>query len=92
MFYKNKLNKNEQLLIAIMQNMTHLFYEIVKTTITKLICIKLINSRYKHKSKDNVNLKKTSTIYNTNKLFRMIAKLNIIFIISSEKNGKRKLI
>ena len=58
MFYKNKLNKNKKLLIITMQNITHLFHGIVKTTITKLIHIKLISNKYRCKPKNNIYLKK----------------------------------
>ena len=72
-----------------MQNITHSFHGIVKTTIIKLIHIKLIDNEYKYKSKNNVNSKKTSPTHNTNKCFEVIVKLNIIFITFSKKMGKK---
>ena len=74
-----------------MQNITHLFYKIVKTTITKLIHIKLINNKYKHKPKNDVNLNKILITYNTYKCFKMIVELNIIFTTFNEKNEKKIL-
>ena len=65
--------------------MTHLFHGIAKTTITKLICIKLIDNMCKHKPKNDVNLKKTLTTRNTNKCFKIIMKLSIVFITSIKK-------
>ena len=74
-----------------MQNMTYLFHGIAETIIAKLICIKLINNKYKCELKDIVDLKKTSIIYNTKECSGVIVKLNIIFIIFNKKNLKKML-
>ena len=71
--------------------MTHLFHGIVKMTIAKWIHIKLINNKYKYKSKNDVNLKKILIIYNTNKCFGITVKLDIVFTIFNGKNGKKML-
>ena len=50
----------------------------------------LINNMYKHKLKNNVNLKKTLTIHKINKCFGMIVKL-IFFTTFNGKNEKKML-
>ena len=72
-----------------MQNMIDLFHGIIKITIAKLICIKLINNKYKCKLKNNLNLKKILIIHNINKGCGMIVILNIIFIIFNKKMEKK---
>ena len=55
-------------------------------TVARLIHTKVINSKYGCESKENINLEKLLVIYNINKCFEIIAKLNIVFIISNKKN------
>ena len=68
-----------------MQNMPHSFHGIKKTTTAKPIHIKLINNKYGHKLKNNINLKKTLITHNINKCFEIIAEFNIIFTIFGKK-------
>ena len=68
--------------------MIHLFHGIVKTTNAKLINTKFIDNGYKCEPKNNVNLKKISITYNTNKCFGMIVKLNIVLITFNGKNKR----
>ena len=74
-------------MIAITQNMTHLFHGIVKIKIAKLIYINLINDKYGYKLKNIISLEIILIIYNINKCFGVNMKLNIIFITFSGKNG-----
>ena len=85
MSYKNKLNKSELLLIIIILNMTHLFHGIIKTIITKLICIKSTNNKYECGLRNNINPKKILITHKINKYFKTIVKLNIAFTISNKK-------
>ena len=68
--------------------MIHSFHGIAKMTTAKSIHIKLINNMYKHEPKNNINLKKTSITYNTNKCFEITVKLSNIFITFNEKKNK----
>ena len=68
-----------------------MFHGIAKIIITELIYIKLINNKYKCKPKNIINLKKTLIVHNTKKYFKIIMKLNIIFITFSGRNGKKML-
>ena len=68
-----------------MQNIIYLFHKITKIKIAKLICIKLIDIKYKCRSKNVIDLKKILIICNTSEYFGIIVKSNTVFMISNKK-------
>ena len=74
-----------------MYGMIHLFHGIVEMTVAKPILILTINTNCICKLKNDTNRKKTLIISSIDSCIKITAKLDIAFITSNGKNGKKML-